>query len=109
MQDVQSLRSVRRLLEVIADSGLDIAEVDYDGTLWLVYFTTDSRVVVIEFSRLSSLANVRMIEADVELTSKFVFNARIDDVSLKSPKATPATMRRAFAWLGASQVAHVDV
>ena len=28
----------------------------------------------------------KMIEADVELTSKFVFNARIDDVSLKSPK-----------------------
>jgi len=28
----------------------------------------------------------KMIEADAELTSKFIFNARIDDVSLKSPK-----------------------
>jgi very-short-patch-repair endonuclease len=28
----------------------------------------------------------KMIEADAELTSKFVFNARIEDVSLKSPK-----------------------
>jgi very-short-patch-repair endonuclease len=28
----------------------------------------------------------KMIEADVELTSKFVFNARVEDVSLKSPK-----------------------
>jgi very-short-patch-repair endonuclease len=28
----------------------------------------------------------KMIESDIELTSKFVFNARIDDVSLKSPK-----------------------
>jgi very-short-patch-repair endonuclease len=27
-----------------------------------------------------------MIEADAELASKFVFNARIEDVSLKSPK-----------------------
>jgi very-short-patch-repair endonuclease len=28
----------------------------------------------------------KMIEADAELRSKFVFNARIEDVSLKSPK-----------------------
>ncbi len=28
----------------------------------------------------------KMIEADVELTSKFVFNARVEDVSLKSPR-----------------------
>src|SRR5262249_36824333 len=28
----------------------------------------------------------KMIEADVELASKFAFNARIEDVSLKSPK-----------------------
>jgi hypothetical protein len=35
----------------------------------------------------------KMIEADAELRSKFVFNARIEDVSLKSPKVDPRCHR----------------
>ena len=54
----------------------------------------------------------KMIEADVELTSKFVFNARIDDVSLKSPKVdllwAEGRPRHRIGWRGASRATRLS-
>jgi hypothetical protein len=90
MQDIQHLRTQRGLLEVIADSSDEPPSVvDYDGTKWFVYFTTVDRVVIVEFSRFTSLANVVMVEQETETRHR----------------ATSATIREAFRWLKPMQAA----